>query len=282
MTTLTTTVAGPPTRSRVAVHPLTFRRLVAAEWIKLRSLRSTWWTLGVGVVLGVAFAGMQSASISALAREYPDPERVGSVYATAGIPLAMLAFCTFGVLTISGEYGTGQIRSTLAAAPTRVPALLAKLLVTVLAVLAASVVMVAAGWAVAAPSLAHGRMPVDLGDPDDLRIMLGVPLFLATAAALAFAIGALVRSSAAGITVVLGLMLVVENGLGMIPWQPLQAATAYLPTSAGARLVTHDHLGSVITGITSDLPPWTGYGVMLAWALGALAVAAVLLRRRDA
>ncbi|MFC8191949.1 ABC transporter permease subunit [Cellulomonas sp. NPDC057328] len=281
MTTLTTT-AGSPTRSRVTVHPVTFRRLLAAEWVKLRSLRSTWWTLGVGVVLGVAFAAMQSSSVSAIAREYPDPERLGSAYAVAGIPLAMLAFCTFGVLSIAGEYGTGQIRSTLAAAPTRVPALLAKLVVTVAAALVAGVVMVAAGWAAAAPSLADGGMPVDLGNPDDVRILGGTPLFLAAATGLAFGIGALVRSSAAGITVVLGLMLVVENGLGMIPWEPLQQAAAYLPTSAGARLVTNDAYGSVITSVTSDLPPWTGYGVMLAWAVGAVAVAAVLLRRRDA
>lgn len=279
MTTLTTT--GAPTRARVTVHPWTFGRLVHAEWIKLRSLRSTWWTLAVGVLLGVAFAGMQSWSIAQVA-EYANPVDVGAVYATAGVPLALLAFCTLGVLSISAEYGTGQIRSTLAAAPTRVPALLAKLLVTVAAVVAASLVMVALGWAAAAPSLAQAGMSVDLARPDDLRVMLGVPLFLGTAAALAFGIGALVRSSAAGITIVLGLLLVVENGLGIIPWEPLQQAVVYLPASAGARLVTNDAFGSVVTSVHSDLPPWTGYGVMLAWTVAVVTAAAVLLRRRDA
>ncbi|QGQ18519.1 ABC transporter permease subunit [Cellulomonas sp. JZ18] len=280
MTVLVPTAATTP--PRVAVRPVGFGRLLRAEWIKLRSLRSTWWVLGAGVLLGAAFAGMQSWSVSAVAAEHPDPDRLGSVYATAGVTTALLAFSTVGVLSIAGEYGTGQIRSTLVAAPTRVPALAAKLLVTVAAVLVASVVLVGVGWAAAAPSLAAGGMPVDLTDPDDLRIMAGVPLFLATASALAFAVGALVRSSAAGIAVVLGLLLVVENGLGMIPWDPLRDAVQYLPTSAGARLVTNDAFGSVITSVNSDLPPWTGYGVMLAWAVGALALAAVLLHRRDA
>lgn len=279
---MTVLTPATPVPTRVAVHPVTFRRLVRSEWVKLRSLRSTWWTLAVGVALGVALAGAQSASVSAIAAEHPDPDRLGSVYATGGVTLALLAFSTFGVLSIAGEYGTGQIRSTLVAAPTRVPALLAKLLVTVGAVLVASVVMVAAGWAAAAPSLEAGGMPVDLTDADDLRILLGVPLFLATASALAFGVGALVRSSAAGITVVLGLLLVVENGLGMIPWEPLRDAVAYLPASAGARLVTNDAFGSVITSVNSDLPPWTGYGVMLAWTVAAVGAAAVLLRRRDA
>lgn len=277
---MTTLTAAAP-RTRVAVHPWTFGRLVHAEWIKLRSLRSTWWTLAVGVLLGVAFAGMQSWSIAQVA-EYRNPADLGAVYATAGVPLALLAFSTLGVVSVTAEYGTGQIRATLAAAPTRVPALLAKLVVTVAAVVGASLVLVALGWAAAAPSLARAGMSVDLGRPDDLRILLGLPLFLGTATALALGIGALVRSSAAGITVVLGLLLVVENGLGVIPWEPLREAAAYLPASAGARLVTHDAFGSVVTSVPSTLPPWTGYGVLLAWTVGVLAAAAVLLRRRDA
>ena len=131
------------------------------------------------------------------------PYLVGAVYVTSGVALAQLVFCTLGVLSVAGEYGTGQIRSTLAAAPTRVPALAAKLLVTVLAVMASSLVAVLAAWAASAPWFEATGMSVDLTRGQDLRIVLGVPLYLGAVTALAFGIGAIVRSSAAGIAAVL-------------------------------------------------------------------------------
>lgn len=281
MSTLATTPG--PARTRVTVHPVTFRRLLASEWVKLRSLRSTWWALAVAVVAGAAFGPMQTASV---AQVIPDgvvrPDGMGAAYALAGAPLALLAFCTFGVLGIAGEYGTGQIRSTLVAAPARLPALLAKLVVTVAAVLVASTVMVAVAVAATLPVLGSAGMTLDLTRPDDARIVLGMPLFLAAASALGFAFGALTRSTAAGITIVLALVLVVENGLGAIPWEPLRDLVVYLPANAGGRLVTSDALGSVLSNVPSTLPPWTGFGVMLAWVAGLLTVACVLLRRRDA
>ncbi|WP_136519024.1 MULTISPECIES: ABC transporter permease subunit [Cellulomonas] len=272
-----------PARTRVTVHPVTFRRLLASEWVKLRSLRSTWWALAVAVVAGAALGPLQTMSVAGV---IPDdvvrPDGMGAAYALAGAPLALLTFCTFGVLGVAGEYGTGQIRSTLVAAPTRLPALLAKLVVTVAAVLVASTVMVAVAVAATLPVLGRAGMTLDLTRPEDARIVLGMPLFLAAASALGFTFGALTRSTAAGITVVLGLVLVVENGLGAIPWAPLQELVVYLPANAGARLVTSDALGSVLSNVPSTLPPWTGFGVMLAWVAGLLAVACVLLRRRDA
>lgn len=283
MTVLALPGAAAPARRRVAVHPSTFRRLVAAEWVKLRSLRSTWWTLVLGALVVPAFAASRMSSISAVPEAVGSPSLVGAVYVTSGVALAQLVFCTLGVLSVAGEYGTGQIRSTLAAAPTRVPALAAKLLVTVLAVMAASFVAVLAAWAASAPWFGATGMSVDLTDAQDLRIVLGVPLYLGAVTALAFGVGAIVRSSAAGIAAVLGLLLVVENALASIPWAPVQTLAAHLPASAGSRLLGADEVGSVITvSSTTDLTPWQGYSVLLAWVAAVLVVAGVLLRRRDA
>ena len=283
MTALVAPGAAAPSRRRVAVHPSTFPRLVAAEWVKLRSLRSTWWTLVLGALVVPAFAASRMSSISAVPEAVGSPYLVGAVYVTSGVALAQLVFCTLGVLSVAGEYGTGQIRSTLAAAPTRVPALAAKLLVTVLAVMAASLVGVVLAWAASSPWFGATGMSVDLTRGQDLRIVLGVPLYLGAVTALAFGVGALVRSSAAGIAAVLGLLLVVENALASIPWAPVQTLAAHLPASAGSRLLQAEEVGSVITvSSTTDLTPWQGYGVLLAWVAVVLVVAGVLLRRRDA
>jgi ABC-2 type transport system permease protein len=126
-------------------------------------------------------------------------------------------------------------------------------------------------------------MSVDLSKAEHLRLLLGAPLYLAAMAALAYGVGAVLRSSAAGIATVLGVVFVVEPAFSYIPWQPLQQLASYLPSAAGSRLVTSDTMGSVVAGTQhSALGPWAGYGVLLCWVAGALLVAAVLLRRRDA
>lgn len=268
---------------RVTVRPATFGRLVAAEWIKLRSLRSSWWMLAVGTLFLPLLAVSRMASIAQVPEAVGSPGMVGAVYVTSGVALTQLVFCTLGVLAVTAEYGSGQIRSTFVAAPTRLPALGAKVLVAVAAVVVASLVGVALAWAGSAAWFEVTGMSVDLTRAEDLRIVLGVPLYLAAATALACGIGAIVRHSAAGVAAVLGLLLVVENGLGAIPWAPLQTLAAHLPSSAGTRLLQSDAVGSVLTTSSSTaLTPWEGFAVMLGWVLVALAVAAVLLRRRDA
>jgi ABC-2 type transport system permease protein len=272
-----------PTVHRTAVQPATFRRLVAGEWIKLRSLRSTWWILALGTAVVPAFAVSRVISISRVPEAVGSEGMVGAAYATGGVALAQLAFAVLGVMVVAGEYGSGQIRTTLTVTPTRVRALLAKLLVVVLVVAAASTVAVLAAWAACAPWFGPTGMSIDLMRAEDARLVLGTPLYLGAVTALAFGIGMLVRSPAAGISIVVGLLLVIENLLAAIPWAPLQSLAAHLPSSAGSRLLRSDAVGSVITvSNSSELTPWGGYGVMLLWVVGVLAVAVVLLRRRDA
>ncbi|MBX9246138.1 ABC transporter permease subunit [Actinotalea ferrariae] len=280
MTTLA--VPAPTSRQRrTAVLPPTASRLLTSEWIKLRTLRSTWWALALSVALVVAMAMSRTSSIAQVPEAAGFVE--GAVYVTSGAALAQLVFCTLGVLAITGEYASGQIRTSLAAAPTRVPVLWTKLAVIVATVLVTSLVAVGLAWAASARWFGATSMTIDLTQADDARIMLGTPLYLATVTALAFAIGALVRTSAAGVAATLGLVLVVENAIALIPWAPLQAISPYLPATAGNRLVTSDVMGAVTTTSTNaTLSPWQGYGVLVAWVLVLLAVAAVRLRREDA
>jgi ABC-2 type transport system permease protein len=113
---------------------------------------------------------------------------------------------------------------------------------------------------------------------------VGVPLYLTGLALLAFAIGAILRHSAGALATVLGLLLVIEN-LFMIPWKPLQHISPFLPGTAGAKLLmTQAQLDAMTQGSTvgAVLNPWQSYGVLVAWVAVLLAVAALLLRRRNA
>lgn len=284
MTTLAVPAAGPAARSRVAVRPVTFGRLVASEWVKFRSLRSTWWTLGVGAALMIALAVLSTWGTSNAPADAGIPGMSGVAFVVGGYFMGQLAFCVLGVLAITGEYTTGMIRATFAAAPRRLPVLWAKLVVVFVAVLVVSLVAVGLSWAGSSFWFDDLGVTVDLSRADDVRILLGTPLYLATATALAYAIGALVRHSAAGLAIVLGLLLVVETAFALIPWRPLQVISPFLPSTAGGRL-TMDSASMEQMDSFSDvatLTPWQGYGVMVAWVVVLLALAAVLVRRRDA
>ena len=149
---------------------------------------------------------------------------------------------------------------------------------------ATAAVGVVLAWLVALPTLhAHGAA-LDLADAQTRRILLGGVLYLVAVSLLAFAIGAIVRFSAAALATVLGLLLVVEVLFRAIPADVFRTVSPYLPGTAGHQLlVTQAAIDQTRAASSAPvLDPWTGYAVMLAWVAALLVVAATLLRRRDA
>jgi ABC-2 type transport system permease protein len=292
MSTLTSVATGSTERH----HPpqrVTFPHVLRSEWIKFWSLRSTVWTLAAIVVL---MAAVSYLAVFFTAREAYNPAtepQDASVLAAllhdpsvviTGADLAKLVVAVLGVLVITGEYSTGMIRTTLAAVPRRLPVLWAKALVLAVVTAATAAVGVVLAWLVALPTLyAHGAL-LDLADAQTWRILLGGVLYLVTVSLLAFAIGAIVRFSAAALATVLGLLLVVEVLFRTVPADFFRTVSPYLPGTAGHQLlVTQGAIDQARAASSAPvLDPWTGYAVMLAWVAALLAVAAVLLRRRDA
>ena len=282
MTTSTLTAHQSAIPGRIAL-PATFARLLAGEWIKFRSLRANWWILILATAFMPLFAVSRMVSIAQVPEAVGSPGMVGATFVTSGIALSQLAFAVLAVMAITSEYGTGQIRTSLSVAPARFTAIAAKLVVVVAVVAAASIVGVALAWACSAPWFDVTGMSISLLRAEDARLIMGVPLYVCAVAALAFGVGLIVRSSAAGISIIVGLLLVLENLLASIPFAPVQNVAAYLPSSSGSRLLQSEAVGSVITVSDSALlTPWGGYGVMLLWVAGVLTVAAILLRRKDA
>lgn len=275
---MSATATVPATRA--AVRPagavrVTFPRLVRSEWIKLWTVRSTWWVVPITVIAQAGIAWMIAYfGTQQMEQNGTDLGRFSAGELVGGIQLAQLAICVLAVLTITGEYSTGMIRSTLTAAPTRTPAVLAKALVVVVVAFVTGIVGTVVSWAITYPVLGE-TYRVDLADGVNQRILIGAPLYLAGIALLAFAIGAMLRHSAGALATVLGLLLVVESVFAMIPWAFFEKVAPYLPMSAGSQLVQNGGPDAVLT-------PWEGYGVLVAWGVLALAAATVLVRRRDA
>ncbi len=266
---------------------LTTPRVVRSEWLKLRTIRSTWWCGALVVALSVLFAVLIATAVNRSGGRLGSGDDLAVRVITAGTNLTQLIAAVLGVLVISGEYATGMIRSTFTAVPRRLPAMLAKLGVLMVTMFVLGLLAVGLGTAATAGILSgHGADP-HLGDAAVWMPLVGAALYLALVAALAFSVGALLRNTAAGIATVLGLLLVVPIlvniavALTQATW--VQSLAALLPASAGGQLYTYAAKPAVpAPADVLVLNGWGGLGVMLAWVLVALIPALVLVRRRDA
>ena len=276
---MSATTAPAPARPSTPGLKVSFPRVVRSEWIKLWTVRSTYWTIGVTLAVMLLLAWAMAASANAFPEQFG-----GGAEGSATIVYTVLApGQIFAGDHQGGEYGTGQIRSTLTAVPGRLPVLWAKGLV----VLVVTFVTAAVGTGLQlllAGAITPATQP-DWSDPEMLRIVLGTPLYIATVALLGFAVGALLRNTAATIAIVIGFVLVIESVLNLISWKPLEYVRPLLPSSAGARVATPEEVLEMTNGMAAqavDLTPWQGYGVLVAWVVVLVVAAAFRLRTRDA
>lgn len=258
-----------------------FGHLLLAEWTKLRSVRSTMWSLLLLAVLTLGFTALFSWLIvsqwsrdSASQHQQTLTDPVGTILG-AGFQLSQLTICVLGVIVMASEYSTGMIRSSLLAVPKRSPMLWAKC-----AVFAAVVFVVAELVAIPAfftgAVILHPKVHVAVGDPGVVRAIIGAGLYLAVLGLFALGFGALIRHTAGAITAIIGFVLVLSPLAQLLPGSLGKHVHAYLPSEAG-HLVAQAHQGS------SDLlSPWQGFGVFCLWTAVLLAAAAYLLNRRDA
>ena len=266
---------------------LSFGGILRSEWIKLRSLRSTAWCYAIVIAVTIGLGALYSLNTQGQGLTADDIRGLAVGSSTLGVNFAQLVIAVLGALMITGEYGTGMIRSTLAAVPKRVPALIAKCLVFGVATFVVSAIALAgtavASWLV----LSNNGIHADFFDGRVLLPLLGAAGYLALIGVLSLALGAIIRSSAGGIAVALGLILVAPLILRILAsvtravW-PVNVS-AFLPNSAGGLLWAYT------SGPTAPAP--SGYivlttlqgGLILgAWVVVALVIAAILLKRRDA
>jgi ABC-2 type transport system permease protein len=259
-------------------YRVTMRRVVRSEWTKLRSVRSTWIMLAAAALLTVGLA-------AAFGYGYGQQIRSGEVQpstaeavsaAFLGLDLFALIVGVFGVMRMTGEYGSGSIRASLVAVPRRLPVLWAKALVLVMVTAPVAVAVSVASFLIS--QAFAGDHGVGLGDPGVPRAILGAAAYPVVIGLLGLGIGAILRHTAAAITVFVATLLVVPALLPAALSQRLQdAVVKYLPVVAGQTLYT---LGDA--GPTKLLAPGVAAVVLAGYVIGLLAGGAGLLRRRDA
>jgi ABC-type transport system involved in multi-copper enzyme maturation permease subunit len=254
-----------------------FRRLLRSEWTKIWSVRSTAWSLAIlvigGVGLNALLVGLMAAHWNTLSTADRQAVTVRGVFGP-GLTFAQLPLCVLGVLVITSEYSTGMIRSSLLAVPRRTPVLAAKAAVFGVVAFAAGGLLAFVSFPIARAMLGS-RVPESLGDPATLRAAVGVGLYLAVLGVFSFAVGVMVRHTAAAITAIIVIFVVFGDLSQLLPGSVGRHINAYMPANAGI-LVTH------IRQQAADLlSPWQGFGVLCLWTAVLLAAAGFLLARRD-
>ena len=261
-------------RSRV-----TQARVALSEWTKFVSLRSTRWSLGVGLLLTIALPIVFGAVTASHWAHMSAGERAGRNpldIALAGVNVAQLAIAVLGVLVITGEYSTGMIRSSLIAVPKRLPVLWAKIGVYAAASFILTVPAVIIGFFASQAVLSrHHILQISFGDPGVARSLLGGALYVMLVGIFALGIGAIVRNTAGGIATFAGIFFVIPPLMNILPLSWNNAISQYLPSEGGRQLFSL-HQGA------HSLSPTMGGLLMLGYCALAVAVAAVLLVRRDA
>ena len=278
---MTATTTTPPRLSAARHLRVTQARVLLSEWTKFRSLRSTVITLAVAVAITIGislvFALVQGSHYAGMT---PSDKHSFNAASTSlnGDLFAQLAFGVLGVLVMTGEYSTGMIRASLTAVPRRLPVLWAKIAVYTLCVgiiaLVANLVSFYVGQAV----LSGYHVQVGLTSPGATRILVGATLYVTAVGIMGIAIGALLRSTAGGISTLVGLLFVLPPVLDLLPTSWTTYFGKYLPADAGQASWVF-HAGP---GLTNRLTPWAGFAVLCLWVAALIVLAAIQLLRRDA
>lgn len=280
MSTVTQAPTPGSEQSGRPAYKVTPVRVLRSEWSKFWSLRSTWITLGLALLLLAVFgviaamrAKNQLTTSGQLRGHFAGDTAVD--LSLFGIDFGQLVLGILGVLVTAGEYSTGLIRSTLAAVPRRLPVLWAKAAVAAPVALVVGVVGAFAAFGIGRQVISGTPIALSWSSAGVVRSLLGGGLYLALVVVIGVALGALVRSVAGGIAVLVAILLLVPGLVALLPTSWENDVSPYLPSIAGRSMYTLAPAGN-------DLSPGAGLAVLAGWTVLALAGAAWRLKRSDA
>ncbi|MFD4713807.1 ABC transporter permease [Streptomyces sp. NPDC058430] len=281
--TSTTPQATATTSTAVGEPPARFSDLVAAEWIKVRSLRSTPWVI---VLVTLVVTGVAAARALADYNNFPSydaltqrdhPFSLGDAFPAEAYLTLMLAAVAVGAIATVSEYGSGLIRTTTVAVPARGAVVLAKAVVQAVLWTVVGALVALCSFLVSQAILGGRDAAIPISDPDALRAFAASALLGPVCALVGLGLGVLIRHSAT--TVVAGSFVLLLLPVFFSSRKPLSAAFANaMVRNAWQRLAqiygtpAEAYNGATVAG------SWTVYAL---WPLVALALALVVVRRRD-
>jgi ABC-2 type transport system permease protein len=252
-----------------------FAGILRSEFCKLRSVRSTCWTLLAAVVFNVGLAALLAILLPSRLSAH-DKATIDSIrLSLGGLHLSQIAIGVLGVLVITSEYGTGMIRASLSAVPQRRLMLAAKAIVFAATALVVGIAASFAAYFAFQASLSGDGLRSEIGDPGVLRALTGAGLYLAVLGLFGLGLGAIIRSSAGAIAALFGALFVPQLIMTLLPQSWQTTIGPYLPMQAGTSIYTVQH-DSVSLGT------WSGFGVFCLYAAVALTTGFVLINHRDA
>ncbi|MCY1137065.1 ABC transporter permease [Actinoplanes sp. Pm04-4] len=254
-----------------------FGRTLQAEWIKLRSLRSTWYTLACLFVVGLGITILSSNAAGQAWETATEAERLAwdpTGRSTMTYIVAQLIVGVLGILVVTSEYATGLMGTTLTAMPRRTRVLAAKVLLATAVALVAGEVLMFAAFFIGQPLMAGQNVPTaHLSDPGVVPAVIAGGLYLGAIAVLAIGLGVLMRATAGALATLVGIVFLVPAVAGLFPsW--MSGVFDFWPTLGAAA-----PLGTVPD---PDFPhPWLNLTGMCLAIAAVLAAAFIAFRRRD-
>ena len=252
--------------------------LLRAEWTKMRTVRSTMWTLGITIVLAIGLSALATAetrshwsTLSYGDRLTFDPTRTSLI----GIFFGQFTIGILGVLVMSAEYGTGTIRATFSAAPRRPFVLAAKAAVFGVVALVVSEILAFVAYFLGQSLLTAPAVHTTLGSPGALRAVVGSGAYLCVLGLFGLGLAAIIRHTAGAISAFIGILLVLPLIVSALPSSIGDSIERFLPA----------HIGQAIASAHPGLRTfafWPSILLLVGYAAAALVAGGVLLVRRDA
>jgi ABC-2 type transport system permease protein len=270
-----TTTQLQPAHAPVPSLAVRARDVLTSEWIKLRSVRSTYWTLLIAAVTAIGLSTVVALTVTTqppAGRSQPPPDPLLPSFVS--LEYAVLAIGVLGVLAFSSEYATGLIRTTFAAVPQRRAVLAAKAAVTGAVALLAGELISFTSFFLVQVILSGHHLGVSLSHPGAAGAVAAEGILLFVCAMVGLGLGALIRHTAGAVAGLVGLIYLPAI-LGLLP-APWNDRIGRFTLFYAAQQVATLHPRAAL------LSPAASMLVLIAWPAAALLAAAFLITRVDA
>jgi len=254
-----------------------FGDALRSEFTKIKSTRSTYWTLLALVVVCVGIGALACAGTASYPQGVSPTNFDATEQSLAGLYVGQLVIAVLGALTITSEYSTGMIRTTLSVQPRRGVVFAAKAVVFAVVTLVIGLITSFGSFFVGQAILSSHHLSATLGEPNVLRAVIGGALFLTACGMLAYGLGAVLRHTAAAISATIGLLFVLTVLVQFLPQSWQDNVDKWMPAIAGSQIWT-----TKATGGPHLFSAWPGFAVLAGYAAVAIIAGLVCFRTRDA